>query len=40
MSDFTFRELAIALAIIIALTSFFIEREVLQALLEPLKVFW
>jgi len=40
MPDFTFRELAIALAILIALTSFFIDREVLLALLEPLKAFW
>ena len=40
MPDFTFRELAIAAAIVIALSSQFLDRQILQAALEALKVFW
>ena len=40
MFDFTPRELALAAAIVIALSTCFIDRQVLYAVLESLRAFW
>jgi len=40
MTDFTLRELALAAAIVFVLCSSFIDRQILQDLLESLRAFW
>jgi len=40
MLDLTFREIVLAAAIVIALTVFFVERNVLMSVLEPIRAFW
>jgi len=40
MPELTIREIVLAAAIVIALTVFFVERQVLNAVLEPIRAFW
>ncbi len=40
MPDFTFRELVFAAAIVLILTSLFVDRQVLNVLRESLGAFW
>jgi hypothetical protein len=40
MPELTFREFVLAAAIVLILTAFFVDRQVLNSLLEPVRAFW
>lgn len=40
MPDLTIREFVLAAAIVLILTAFFIDRQVLNAVMEPIRAFW
>ena len=40
MSELTVREIVLAAAIVILLTTFFVDRQILYAVMEPIRAFW